>query len=144
VHYWTFMMRPFLVGPRKTKNEKCYWALIGSKVFVFRFRKVTVHAVHGNTKTKNLGFVRNRRFCRKADGSLAARLTRSASEDKQGRRPRHRREQRHVQNQTAPHSAQRPRGRPGTELRDHTCCRQTLSATGLYRKRKAGNGARKD
>ena len=49
----TTSLRPFLMGPRKTKNEKCYWALIGSMVFVFRFRKAPVHAVHGNTKTKN-------------------------------------------------------------------------------------------
>ena len=36
-----------------TKNEKIFWALIGSKVFVFRFSEGPNHALHGNTKTKN-------------------------------------------------------------------------------------------
>ena len=39
--------------PRKTKNEKICWALIGSKIFVFRFSEGPNHALHGNTKTKN-------------------------------------------------------------------------------------------
>ena len=47
------ILRPFLMVPRKTKNEKICWALIGSKVFVFRFSKGPNHALHGNTKTKN-------------------------------------------------------------------------------------------
>jgi hypothetical protein len=49
----TGLMRPFLMVPRKTKNEKICWALIGSKVFVFRFSEGPNHALHGNTKTKN-------------------------------------------------------------------------------------------
>ena len=36
-----------------TKNEKIFWALIRSKVFVFRFSEGPSHEVHGNTKTKN-------------------------------------------------------------------------------------------
>ena len=39
--------------PRKTKNEKICWALIGSKIFVFRFSEGPNHELHGNTKTKN-------------------------------------------------------------------------------------------
>ena len=49
----TGCIRPFLMVPRKTKNEKICWALIGSKVFVFRFSEGPNHALHGNTKTKN-------------------------------------------------------------------------------------------